>query len=71
MMNMVADLEEGLTMEDALPEPFTGLRIGLRRTLNDGWLSPAVEVPENHDSELQNCWTRVAAEDPSSTLTRF
>jgi hypothetical protein len=68
MMNVVADLEEGLTMEVALPEPFNGLRIGLRRTLDDGWLSPAIEdVPENHASELQNCWMRVAVEDPPST----
>jgi hypothetical protein len=44
MMNAVADLEEGLTMEVALPEPFTGLRIGPRRTLDAERLSPAVEL---------------------------
>jgi hypothetical protein len=43
-MNAVADLEEGLTMEVALPEPFTGLRIGPRRTLDAERLSPAVEL---------------------------
>jgi hypothetical protein len=40
-------------MEVALPEPFTGLRIGLQRTLVDGRLSPAAEeVLENCTSEL-------------------
>jgi hypothetical protein len=42
-MHAVADLEEGLTMEVAVPEPFNGLRIGPCRTLDAGQLSPAAK----------------------------
>jgi hypothetical protein len=43
MKNVVADLEEGLTMEVALPELVTGLKIGPRRTLDAGQLLPTAE----------------------------
>jgi hypothetical protein len=39
-MHAVADLEEGLTMEVALSEPFIGLRIGPCRTLMQGSFHP-------------------------------
>jgi hypothetical protein len=41
-MNAVADLEEGLIMEVALPEPFTGLRIGL---FEGPWLMEGFHPP--------------------------
>jgi hypothetical protein len=41
-MNAVADLKEGLTMEAALPEPFTGLRIGL---FEGPWLMEGFHPP--------------------------
>jgi hypothetical protein len=56
-MSAGCDLEEDLTMVVSLPEPFTGLRIGLQRTLEDERLSPATEeVLENHTSQLQTRW---------------
>jgi hypothetical protein len=42
-MHAVADLEEGLTIEVALSEPFIVLRIGPFRTLDAGQLSPAAK----------------------------
>jgi hypothetical protein len=41
-MNAVADLEEGLIMEVALPEPFTGLGIGL---FEGPWLMEGFHPP--------------------------
>jgi hypothetical protein len=69
-LNAVVELEEGLTMEVALPKPFISLRIAPRRTLDAEQLTPTVElVLEEGGFQLQNCWTKDAEDGASPTTT--
>jgi hypothetical protein len=67
-LSAVADLKSGLTLKvkHAL-EPFTGFWMGLRKTLDVGWLSPAAEeVLKKIASQLQSR-TQLAVEDSPPT----
>jgi hypothetical protein len=68
-LSAVADLKRGLTLKvKHVREPFTGFWMGLQKTLDVGWLSPAAEeVLKKIASQLQSCRTQLVVEDSPPT----